>query len=383
LKTSRVVLGVLLGGLVLAAGATLWLKHQLTVAATRPGAATTAEEFIVPQGSSLRSALRLLEEKQLITSARNLEWYLRYTKPSPLGGRDIQAGRYRVEPGRTPLQILQQLAEGRVVMEQVTILEGWTFAQMRAQLAKQKELRQTIAELSDQAIMAELGAPDVHPEGRFAPDTYSYAAGATSDMQLLRMAYQAQQKNLQEAWDARQQDLPFKTPDEALALASIVEKETGLASERTRVAGVYINRLRIGMRLQSDPTVIYGIGNRYDGNIRKRDLTTDTPYNTYTRAGLPPTPIALPGREAIVASLNPEKTDAIFFVAMGDGSGGHYFSTTYEEHNRALKRYLDRLHTRALAEAWAEVQAPAPEEPVAEPAVAIKPAAKPKAAGKP
>jgi UPF0755 protein len=373
---------VLLGGLVLAAGATLWLKHQLTVAATRPGAATKVDEFIIPQGSSLRNALRLLQEKQLITSARNLEWYLRYTRPDPLGGRDIKAGRYRVEPGRTPLAILLQLAEGRVVMEQVTILEGWSFAQMRAQLAKQKELRQTIADLSDQAIMAELGAPDVAAEGRFAPDTYSYAAGATTDMQLLSMAYQAQQKNLQEAWESRQKDLPLSTPDEALALASIVEKETGLASERARVAGVYINRLRIGMRLQSDPTVIYGIGSRYDGNIRKRDLTTDNPYNTYTRAGLPPTPIALPGREAIVASLNPEKTDALFFVAIGDGSGGHYFSATYEEHNRALKRYLDRLHTRALAEAWAEVQAPP--AAAADPTAATAPAAAPKpASGKP
>ncbi len=170
-------------------------------------------------------------------------------------------------------------------MEQLTILEGWTFAQMRALLAKEPELRQTIAGRSDEELMAELGAPDVAAEGRFAPDTYSYAAGATTDMQVLRMAFEAQRKNLQEAWDARQPDLPFSTPEEALALASIVEKETGLASERSRVAGVYINRLRKGMRLQSDPTVIYGIRDRYDGNIRKRDLTTDTPYNTYTRSG--------------------------------------------------------------------------------------------------
>ncbi|MEO6185997.1 MAG: endolytic transglycosylase MltG, partial [Steroidobacteraceae bacterium] len=167
-------------------------------------------------------------------------------------------------------------------------------------------------------------------------------------MQILRMAFEAQKRNLQEAWDARQKDLPFNTPDEALALASIVEKETGLASERRRVAGVYINRLRIGMRLQSDPTVIYGIRDHYDGNIRKRDLVTDTPYNTYTRAGLPPTPIALPGREAIVATLNPDKTDAIFFVASGDGTGGHYFSATVGEHNRAVQRYLERLRTRSI-----------------------------------
>jgi UPF0755 protein len=162
------------------------------------------------------------------------------------------------------------------------------------------------------------------------------------------MAFDAQQKILQEAWESRQPGLPLESPEEALALASIVEKETGLPSERNRVAGVYINRLRKGMRLQSDPTVIYGIRDRYDGNIRKRDLTTDTPYNTYTRAGLPPTPIALPGREAIIASLNPEKTDALFFVAIGDGSGGHYFAATYEEHLSAQGRYLARLRSNAM-----------------------------------
>ena len=367
MKTRRILLGLLLCGLLATSGAALWIKHQMNSAATRPGAAAATQEFILPQGSSLRSALRLLQQKQLVTSARYLEWYLRYTTPDPLAGRAVQAGRYRVEPGQKPLEILQQLAEGRVVMEQVTILEGWTFAQMRAQLAKQAGLRQTIAGRSDEELMTALGAPGVPAEGRFAPDTYSYAAGATSDMNVLRMAFEAQRRNLQEAWDMRLPDLPLDTPEQALALASIIEKETGLASERSRVAGVYINRLRTGMRLQSDPTVIYGIRDRYDGNIRKRDLTTDTPYNTYTRTGLPPTPIALPGREAIVAAVNPEKTDALFFVAIGDGSGGHYFSATYEEHNRALKRYLERLRIRSLAEAWAEVQTP---EPATAPATA-------------
>jgi UPF0755 protein len=377
LKTRRILLGLLLAALLAGGGGAMWIKHRMNNAATRPGAAATVQEFIVPQGSSLRGALRLLQEKQLVTSARYLEWYLRYTRPDPLGGRDVQAGRYRVEPGQQPLEILRQLAEGRVVMEQVTILEGWTFAQMRTQLAKQPELRQTIGERSDEQLMTELGAPGVPAEGRFAPDTYSYAAGATSDMHILRMAFEAQRKNLQEAWDARLPDLPIDTPEEALALASIIEKETGLASERSRVAGVYINRLRKGMRLQSDPTVIYGIRDRYDGNIRKRDLTTDTPYNTYTRTGLPPTPIALPGREAIVAAVNPEKTDALFFVAIGDGSGGHYFSATYEEHSAALKRYLERLRIRSLAEAWATVQTPEPATtppPAAAPAAAKPPA---------
>jgi UPF0755 protein len=377
LKIRRVLLALLVL-LLITAAALLWIRQKLDGAATSPGPATATQEFVIPQGTSLRSALRLLQEKQLIPDARYFELYLRYRKPETLAARGIQAGRYRVEPGRTPLEILRQLVEGKVVMDQVTIVEGWTFAQMRAALARATELRQTIAARSDEEIMAEVGAPGLFPEGRFAPDTYSYAAGATSDIQVLRMAYEAQRKNLQEAWDARQANLPFDTPDEALALASIIERETGLASERARVAGVYINRLRKGMRLQSDPTVIYGIRDHYDGNIRKRDLTTDTPYNTYTRAGLPPTPIAMPGREAIVAALNPEKTDALFFVAIGDGGGGHYFSATYEEHNRALQRYLQRLHEKSLADAWAEeeaqahaaapVAAPAPQPPAPAPA---------------
>jgi UPF0755 protein len=215
---------------------------------------------------------------------------------------------------------------------------------MRAALARRPGLQRVVGDLSDAEIMRELGAPELAAEGQFAPDTYSYAPGTTSDLQILRLAFEAQRKVLQEAWSTRQPDLPFRTMEEALTLASIVEKETGLASERARVAGVYINRLRIGMRLQSDPTVIYGIP-RYDGNIRKSDLRTDTPYNTYTRAGLPPTPIALPGRDAIVATLNPEKTDALFFVAIGDGSGGHYFAATGAEHNRNVQRYLERLRS--------------------------------------
>lgn len=342
LMLTLLVLVLLAGG----AGMVWW--KQLRLAATRPGAATSIQEFEIAPGSSLRSALRLLEQKQLVTSARDLEWYLRYTRPDPLGGRGVKAGRYRVEAGHTPMEILHQLVEGKVLMEQVTIPEGWTFAQMRAALAKLPELKQTVTGLADAEIMALLGVPDMPAEGRFAPDTYSYAAGATTDMQVLRMAFDAQQKILQEAWDARQPDLPLASPEEALALASIVEKETGLPSERNRVAGVYINRLRKGMRLQSDPTVIYGIRDRYDGNIRKRDLLTDNPYNTYTRAGLPPTPIALPGREAIVASVHPEKTDALFFVAIGDGSGGHYFAATYQEHLSAQGRYLERLRTNGL-----------------------------------
>jgi UPF0755 protein len=325
-------------------------------AAMAPGNASIMQEIDVPQGSSLRAVLRDLEERGLILSARRLEWYLRCCWRGGMG-KGIQAGRYRFLPGEHPLVILRNMVDGKVVTEQLTVLEGWTFAQMRAHLAAVRGLRQTTAGYTDAQIMAELGVPDLPPEGRFAPDTYRYAAGVTTDMQIIRLAYEAQRRNLQDAWDSRQPDLPLDTPEEALVLASIVEKETGLASERARVAGVFINRLRIGMRLQSDPTVIYGMGQRYDGNIRRSDLTRDSPWNTYTRTGLPPTPIALPGREAIVASLNPESTDAIFFVAVGDGSGGHYFSSTLAEHNRAVASYLQRLRERSLAEAWAEVNA--------------------------
>jgi UPF0755 protein len=350
------------------AGAAAWLWHSVQQAALQTGNAVTLQIFEVAPGSSLRAVLHKLQAQQLIGNARRLEWYLRCCqRGTSITGAGIKAGRYRIVPGQPPLEILRQLVEGRVVLERLTIVEGWSVAQMRAMLARRRDLVQTIAGRSDSDLMNDLGAPDLAAEGRFAPDTYAYAPGTTTDMQILRMAYEAQKRNLQQAWEARQSGLPLATPDEALALASIVERETGLASERARVAGVYINRLRIGMRLQSDPTVIYGLGARYDGNIRKRDLTTDTPYNTYTRTGLPPTPIALPGRDAIVATLNPEKTDAIFFVAVGDGSGGHYFSTTGAQHNRAVQRYLERLRTRSLAEVSTEAESPvaAPTEPSA------------------
>ncbi len=348
----RIVSTVLLVLLLGSAAAGVWVWKSINSAAGTPGASTAVRDVVVPQGATLRSVLRELQQQQLIGDARYLEWYLRVRDPGKAAvAPGIKAGHYRIAPGQQPLAILRQLVEGRVVLEQVTIVEGWTFAQMRNVLIRKPGLTVVTRNLSDTQIMAALGAPDLPAEGQFAPDTYAFAPGTTTDMQILRMAFEAQQRTLRQAWDARQPDLPFDTPMEALALASIVEKETGLASERARVAGVYINRLRKGMRLQSDPTVIYGIGPRYDGNIRKRDLLSDNPYNTYTRAGLPPTPIALPGHDAIVATLNPEKTDALFFVAIGDGSGGHYFSATFAEHNRALQRYLARLRREPAAPA--------------------------------
>jgi UPF0755 protein len=347
-KRARVaVLTVLL----LMAGAVLWLRYSVQQAATQPGASTTIQQFEVAQGSSLRTVLQALERQQLIGNARLMEWYLRCCqRGASLPGSGVKAGRYRIVPGQPPIEILRQLIEGRVLLEKATIVEGWTFSQMRTYLESQPELQQTVADLTEAQLMEALGAPGLPAEGRFAPDTYSYASGVTTDLQLLSMAFQAQQRYLQEEWDKRQPDLPLATPDEALTLASIVEKETGLASERARVAGVFINRLRKGMRLETDPTVIYGMRDNYDGNIRKSDLRRDTPYNTYTRDGLPPTPIALPGRKAITATLNPDKTDAIFFMALGDGSGGHYFSATLAEHLGAQRRYLERLRATSIAD---------------------------------
>lgn len=363
MRVRQAIAGTLLVLLLGAAATAVWAWKAAHAAAVTPGAATQVRELEIGQGTTLRAALRELQQQELIRDARQLEWYLRCCETGrKLAAAGIKAGRYRIAPGQQPLTILRQLVEGRVVLEQITIVEGWSFAQMRAALARKYGLQSTVRDLSDAQIMRALGAPDLPAEGQFAPDTYSFSPGAATDMQILRLAFEAQQRTLQQAWESRQADLPFTTAAEALVLASIVEKETGLARERGRVAGVFINRLRRGMRLQSDPTVIYGLGSRYDGNIRKRDLLTDNPYNTYTRAGLPPTAIALPGRDAIVATLNPEKTDAIFFVAIGDGSGGHYFSATVAEHNRAVQRYLERLRSAPPAEVIGPDAVPAPAE---------------------
>ena len=331
--------------LLIAAGLTGWYVHSLRVAAMQPGRINATQYFEVKSGSSLRSVLRSLQQQGLIGDARRVEYFLRCCQSgTTLTGEGIKAGRYRINPGQTPVEILRLFTEGRVVLEQLTVVEGWRFSQMRTLIEAHPQIEKTLKGRSDAAIMTDLEQTGVFPEGQFAPDTYSFARG-TTDLQLYRMAFSSQQQRLQQAWEHRQSGLPLGSPAQALALASIVEKETGLASERARIAGVFINRLRRGMMLQTDPTVIYGLGDRYDGNIRRRDLSADTPYNTYTRTGLPPTPIALPGKDAIIATLNPEPSDSLFFVAIGDGSGGHYFSATLAQHNRAVQRYLERLRS--------------------------------------
>ena len=338
-KASRVVVAVL----VLLGAAAALAFVQLRSQALAAGPATEDQKITVAAGSSLRTVLSQLHDQGLLPHPRLFELYLRYGHPATRGGLpSVRKGRYLIPVGLKPLDILEQLEQGRVILEQFTIVEGWTFTQVRQALARLPVVTHTLDAKDDAGVMTALDHEDVYPEGRFAPDTYRFAE-ETTDREILQLAYAAQERILAKAWESRAKDLPIATPDEALVLASIIEKETGMPKERPRIAGVFVNRLRQGIRLQSDPTVIYGIRDRYDGDIRTRDLRTDTPYNTYTRAGLPPTPIAMPGNEAIWAATHPERTDALFFVAAGDGTGGHYFSATLAEHNLAVRRYLDRL----------------------------------------
>lgn len=251
-------------------------------------------------------------------------------------GTALKAGNYALEAALTPWDLLQKLTKGDVTQNEVKFIEGWTFQQMRQALDRAPGLQHETQGLSAGEIMARLGFPDQHPEGRFFPDTYFFSSGM-SDLAILARAHKLMQTQLEGAWRDRAPNLPYATPDEALIMASIVEKETGQASERPMIAGVFVNRLRIGMLLQTDPTVIYGLGESFDGNLRRSDLLTDTPYNTYTRGGLPPTPIAMPGLGALQAALQPAETKALYFVARGNGS--HQFSSTLAQHNQAVNRY--------------------------------------------
>ncbi len=255
-----------------------------------------------------------------------------------LSGQDklIKAGSYELETGITPHKLLSKLARGEEALRAVTLVEGWTFRQFRAALAKEGTLKADTKGLADDAVMALVGRPNVHPEGRFFPDTYTYSKGS-SDVALLKRALRAMDKRLAAAWAQRSPDTAAKTPDEALILASIIEKETGKAADRTLISAVFNNRLRIGMPLQTDPTVIYGMGESFNGNLRRVDLQTDTPWNTYTRGGLPPTPISMPGKASLLAAVQPASSKALYFVARGDGTS--HFSERLDEHNRAVNKY--------------------------------------------
>ncbi|WP_202882457.1 endolytic transglycosylase MltG [Polaromonas vacuolata] len=251
--------------------------------------------------------------------------------------RQIKAGSYEIAQGTTPRRLLRMLVNGEESLQNITLVEGWNFTQLRAALLKAESLKPHSQNLSQEAIMEKIGRPGVFPEGRFFPDTYSYAKGS-SDIALLKRAAQAMDKRAAAAWALRKPDTPLKSVDQLIVLASIVEKETGKPSDRAEIAGVFTNRLRIGMLLQTDPTVIYGLGTTFDGNLRKHHLQTDNPYNTYTRGGLPPTPIAMPGRASLLAAAQPAQTKAIYFVARGDGSS--QFSANLEEHNRAVNKFI-------------------------------------------
>jgi len=291
------------------------------------------ESIVFSRGSSIRTLANQLIEKGLLNNKR---YFLIWGKLNRQETK-LQAGEYLITPGMTLAGLLETMVAGDVVQHNITIIEGYTFRQMLNSIHQNPILIKHLTGLSDDEIMEKLGHKGEHPEGRFFPDTY-YVSRGVSDVELLKRAYKAMANILQEEWQQREDDLPLKTAYEALILASIVEKESAIAEERPLIAGLFINRLRKKMRLQTDPTVIYGIKN-YDGNIRFRDLRKDTPYNTYTRNGLPPTPIALPGRQAIHATLHPDKTKYLYFVAYGDGSGRHVFSTNLKDHEKAVDKY--------------------------------------------
>ncbi len=326
------LLGITVIGVSLALG---WIMMDLQQFAKTPmSLPETGVDYTLRPGTSLRTLANDLEQKGYLENSIYLRLFARWTGQ----GKKIQAGEYHIQTGTTPTQLLSQLVSGHITTYNITLVEGLTFHQMLNLIQENKALSQTLDELSDKQIMAKLGHDGVHPEGRFLADTYNFPKG-TTDLALLKRAYSAMEKLLQREWEKRDMSVPFKNPYQALILASIVEKETALAKERPEIAGVFIRRLNKNMRLQTDPTVIYGMGDKYKGNIRRKDLQTDTPYNTYTRGGLTPTPICMPGKDAIRAVMHPASGNNLYFVAKNRGDGSHKFSETLEEHNRAVRKY--------------------------------------------
>ena len=328
----------LLAAVVALGAVALLLWRGLDWEMDQPAAVTAPVRVEVAPGASLRGILMGLQRQGALRHARLVEIYLRLHGPLPR----LQSGTYEVPPHSSAREVLEQLIAGRVVLESVTVVEGWSFAQMRRSLDAHPALAHQLNGLSAQQIMNALGHEGEAAEGRFFPDTYRFAAG-TSDRRILDRAYERMQTELNSAWLDRAPNLPLANADEALILASIIEKETAREDERPKVAAVFINRLRNGMRLQSDPTVIYGLGESYDGHIHTRDLETDTPYNTYSRTGMPPTPIALPGAASLQAALHPADIDALYFVATGNDDGTHQFSSTLAQHDVALRAYLRKV----------------------------------------
>lgn len=315
-----------------ASGFAWWTKQALPV----PGAPI---EFSINPGSGVAASAQQMAAAGVPVNPTLFVLLARLTGDA---GR-IKAGSYELKPNTSPRRLLSQLVRGEFAQEAVTIIEGWSFKQMRQAISSHTRLKHDTVKLTDAELMAKISTEYKDPEGLFFPDTYLFAKGS-SEIEIYRRAHQAMLDHLNEAWEKRNKELPYKTPYEALIMASIVEKETGQKSERTMIAGVFVNRLRTGMLLQTDPTVIYGMGDAFVGKIGKKDLLTDTPYNTYTRGGLPPTPISLPGLQSLQAALAPADTPALYFVSRGDGTS--QFSSNLPDHNRAVNRYQRGITTQ-------------------------------------
>ena len=313
-------LAALLGG-----WAFWWVHQPMRIAAP-------ALDLSIEPGTRPRSVAQAVANAGVDIQPDLLYWWFRLSGKS----RQIKAGNYELEAGLTPHRLLTKLTRGEEALRALTLVEGWNFRQVRAALAKEDQMKPDTRGLADDAVMALVGRPGVAPEGRFYPDTYTYGKG-TSDVAVLKRALRSMDKHLAAAWQQRSPATVAKSADEALILASIVEKETGKAADRVHVAAVFNNRLRVGMPLQTDPTVIYGMGTAYDGSLRKKDLQADTPWNTYLHAGLPPTPISMPGKASLLAAVHPAESKALYFVARGDGSS--QFSETLDAHNRAVNKF--------------------------------------------
>ncbi len=340
-RTLRILLGLLVSSLVAAAGAEIWLNLRSLDEPLRVAAPLT---FKVPAGSRLSRVAADLAARDVLARPRALELYARWKGIASA----IKAGEYEIEPGATPRTLLDKLVTGQVLLHSLTIVDGWRVQDVLTAMRRNPDVLATLPATSAD-VMEKLGMPGVNAEGQFLPETYRFPSG-TTDVEILRQAHAALARTLNAAWVNRDPSIPLHSIDELLIMASIVEKESGLPQELPRIAGLYLHRLKIGMRLQADPTVIYGLGDSYDGELHTVDLRTDGPYNTYTRTGLPPTAIALPGAAAIEATAHPENTDALYFVASGRGDGSHVFSATLEQHNAAVAQYLARQRQRAASE---------------------------------
>jgi UPF0755 protein len=327
LKISLVIAAVLILALISGAAALLW-RYAHTPLELK----SVPVEFDIKPGSTLQGVAEQLTEAQVLSEPWKFTVLARALEKSA----QMKAGHYRLEQIPTPLELIDIIAQGRVSPSQITILEGWTFRQLRALINQNRNLTHESEQLSDGEILQRIGAAETHPEGLFFPDTYAFDKGS-SDLDILKRAYQQMALHLNELWANRAPDVPFQTPYEALIMASIVEKETGRPEDRSLVAAVFVNRLKFNMKLQADPTVIYGLGEKFDGNLRKTDLVSDHPYNTYYRTGLPPTPIAMPGLESLKAVLNPPDSEVLYFVSRGDGTS--HFSESLTEHNKAVAKY--------------------------------------------